>query len=96
MKKTKMEFISFIAANPLAGELIPGTGGARKIRWASDAHQGKRGGVRVIYYFHNQTMPIFLFTLYAKNQKSNLTMAEQNELQTIIKLLVKTYGEHHE
>jgi len=48
----RLEFISFIAQNPEAGHLIPGSGGVRKVRW-SRAGAGKRGGVRVIYYFHD-------------------------------------------
>ena len=85
------EFIDYIAKNPLDGDLIPGTGGARKIRWASNAHQGKRGGARIIYYYHDQNMPIFLFTAYTKNQKENLTMAEKATLHKVIKLIVNTY-----
>lgn len=84
-------FINFIAANPMAGDIIVGTGGARKARWTSDSHQGKRGGARVIYYFHDQTIPVFLFTAYGKNVKANLLKAERNALQTIIKQIVNTY-----
>jgi hypothetical protein len=84
-------FIDFIAKNPLSGDLIPGTGGARKIRWQSEQHQGRRGGARVIYYYHDQDMPIFLFTAYKKNQKENLTAAEKNALKKIISMIVKIY-----
>lgn len=90
-ESSKGEFISFIAENPLAGDLIPSTGGARKLRWASNSHQGKRGGVRVIYYFHDKEIPIFLFTVYAKNQKSNLSAVEKGILYKIIKMIIKTY-----
>lgn len=86
-------FISHIAANPLQGELVVGTGGIRKIRWAADAHQGKRGGVRVLYYYHNQSIPIFLFTVYGKSKKANLTQAERNVLKTIISKIVLAYEE---
>ena len=58
---SRESFISYIAEYPLDGDLIPETGGARKIRWASDSHRGKRGGARIIYYFHSENMPIFLF-----------------------------------
>ncbi len=85
------EFIHYIAANPEAGKIITSTGGARKVRWASDENQGKRGGVRVIYYYHNVEMPIFLFTVYAKNQKESLKNAEKSALKQIIKQLVNTY-----
>jgi mRNA-degrading endonuclease RelE of RelBE toxin-antitoxin system len=89
---TKIEFINYIAANPTNGSLIQGTGGARKIRWGSDKHKGKSGGVRIIYYYHNHNMPIFLFTVYPKNKKDNLTNAECNELKLIIKELIKIYN----
>lgn len=52
-------FIEHIAANPLAGDLIVGTGGARKIRWTGDHKKGKSGGARIIYHYHGQSMPIF-------------------------------------
>jgi hypothetical protein len=90
-KQAKDEFIDFIAKNPFAGDLIPGTGGARKIRWQKNIHDGKRGGVRIIYYYYDQTLPIFLFTVYAKNDRSNLTMNEKAILQNIIKSIVESY-----
>jgi mRNA-degrading endonuclease RelE of RelBE toxin-antitoxin system len=89
-------FIDFIAANPLQGNLIQGTGGARKIRWASNAYGGKRGGVRVIYYYYSPDIPIFLFTAYGKNVKDNLTMREKGELKSIIKLLINNYEEYED
>lgn len=93
IKDTKDEFVEFIASSPLAGELIKRTGGARKIRWSSGDNKGKRGGVRVIYYYHDENIPIFLFTVYGKNKKSDITDKEQNILKAIIKELVETYHE---
>lgn len=94
---SRESFINYIAQNPLDGDLIQETGGARKIRWTSNSHQGKRGGARIIYYYHNQNMPIFLFTAYAKNERANLTKEEKKALKTIIKSIVKIYGgTHHE
>lgn len=90
--EVKDGFINFIAKNPLAGELISGTGGARKIRWQVEAHKGKRGGARVIYYYHDQNMPIFLFTAYKKNQKEDLSTAEKTTLRKIINMIVEAYG----
>lgn len=90
--KTRESFIDFIAKNPLEGDLIQGTGGARKIRWQVEEHKGKRGGARVIYYFHDQDMPIFLFTAYKKNQKEDLTASEKIALRKIIKLIASAYG----
>jgi hypothetical protein len=46
----------------------------------------------VIYYFHSEAFPVFLLTVYAKNQKANLTKAERNELKALVPMLIKTYG----
>lgn len=90
-------FINFIAENPLEGDLITGTGGARKIRWTADINQGKRGGARIIYYYHNQKIPIFLFTAYGKNNKGNISQAEKKALKVIINAIVRVYEEiNHE
>ena len=64
-------FIDFIARNPEKGRLIEGTGGVRKVRWSREG-MGKSGGVRVIYYFYNETLPIFLMDIYAKSAKGDL------------------------
>lgn len=95
MRETNQnEFVNYIAGNPLKGALIVGTGGARKIRWAADIHQGKSGGARVIYYYHNQSIPIFLFTAYGKGKKANITQNERNLLKTIISKIVQIYEEN--
>lgn len=89
--RERLDFINFIAKNPLEGDLIKGTGGARKIRWHVDANKGKSGGARIIYYYHNEDVPIFLLTAYKKNQKENLTEAEKIIVRKIIKLLATEY-----
>lgn len=86
----RTEMISFLAANPDAGDIMPGTGGARKLRWRAQG-RGKRGGVRVIYYYHNESLPLFLLNVFAKNEKANLTKAERNEMQTLLPRLVAGY-----
>ena len=53
------EFVDFIARNPEAGDLIPASGGVRKVRWGRHG-SGKRGGVRVIYFYHDPGMPLYL------------------------------------
>jgi hypothetical protein len=62
------EIINFIAANPLAGDEISGTGGARKVRFARPG-RGKSGGYRVITFFSGANIPVFLITVFAKNEK---------------------------
>jgi hypothetical protein len=51
------EMIGFPAANPDAGDIMPDTGGGRKLRWRAPG-RGKRGGARVIYYFYNDSLPL--------------------------------------
>lgn len=89
--RERQNFINFIAENPLKGDLIQNTGGARKIRWQADQHKGKSGGARIIYYFYDEDIPIFLFTAYKKNQKIDLTAAEKIALRKVIKLIVAEY-----
>ena len=71
---------------------MQGTGGIRKLRWAKNS-KGKSGGVRVIYYFHNDSMPLFLLSLFGKNEKANLSHSECNLLAKFISTLVKNYGD---
>ncbi len=61
----RQEFVDHIARNPEAGDLIPDTGGVRKVRWRRQG-MGKRGGARVIYFYHNPATPLFLLMIYAK------------------------------
>jgi hypothetical protein len=78
--------IDYLAAHPKAGDLLEGTGGIRKLRWGHDGH-GKSGGVRVIYYFHSEAMPLYLLTLFAKNERANLSKAQRNALAGLVDAL---------
>jgi mRNA-degrading endonuclease RelE of RelBE toxin-antitoxin system len=80
------EFIDYIAKNPKAGDIIAGTAGVRKVRWGSK-NKGKSGGVRVIYYFYNENAPVFLLTVYGKNEKSNLTAEQKHQISTLAQIL---------
>ena len=64
-------FCAWIAANPEAGDVIPGSGGCRKVRW-SRTGSGKRGGVRVIYFTRLASGEIWLLVIYAKNVQGNI------------------------
>ena len=57
-EEQKRELIDFLATHPDAGDEIPGTGGVRKVRFAASG-RGKRGGARVIYYYLDETIPIY-------------------------------------
>ncbi len=65
------EFCAWISVNPEAGDVVPGTGGVRKVRW-SQAGRGKRGGVRVVYYNQLAEGRVWLLLIYAKSARDNL------------------------
>ncbi len=89
----RIRLVTFIAANPLFGDIIPETGGVRKFRWALPGG-GKRGGGRVIYYFHGDSLPLFLLAAYGKNEKANLTRAERNAMAKLVPALVSDYAKN--
>ncbi|WP_202300845.1 type II toxin-antitoxin system RelE/ParE family toxin [Dryocola clanedunensis] len=73
-------FQAFLTLSPLSGDVIPHTGGLRKVRWRSK-YQGKRGGVRVIYFYKAQNDIIRLLLIYAKGVKDNLSESEKRFLR---------------
>ena len=79
-----------LSIHPKSGAVMLGTGGVRKLRWARKG-KGKRGGVRVIYFFYDEDIPLFLLTIFGKGEKENLSKAERNELAKLVKILIKTY-----
>ena len=87
----KADLITYLSAFPNSGMLIQGTGGIRKLRWARSG-RGKSGGVRVIYYFHDFEMPLYLLTLFGKNEETNLSRAERNILSKAVKRLVNIWS----
>ena len=78
----KRELIDFLAANPLAGEVIPGTGGVRKLRFRV-AGGGKRGGGRVIYYYLDDRSPLYALLAYAKSARTDLTPEERRAVAAL-------------
>jgi hypothetical protein len=86
----RAEIVDFIAANPTAGDEISGTGGARKVRFARRG-QGKSGGYRVITFYSGVDIPVFLITMFAKNEKSNISQAEKNAMRKGLKALAEHY-----
>jgi hypothetical protein len=82
----RMEVVEYLSANPKAGDLMQGTGGVRKLRWGRGG-RGKSGGVRVIYYFHSDAIPLYLLTVFGKNERANLSKAERNELAGLVRML---------
>ncbi len=77
------QFVNWIALNPLAGDVIPGSGGLRKVRWAASG-RGKRGGARVIYYNLLQNGTIWLLMAYTKAKLDKLPPSMLKELKNAI------------
>ena len=82
--------VSYLAANPLAGDEIRGTGGCRKVRVAGRG-KGKSGGYRTITFYSGEQLPLFLLTVFAKGEKANLSVSECNALGAITKKIVEAY-----
>lgn len=83
--------IAYLAANPTVGDVIPGTSGVRKLRWRLEG-RGKRGGARIIHFFHSASLPLFLLTAFAKNERTDLSQADRDSFRKLTKALVDTYG----
>jgi hypothetical protein len=74
-----------LVADPEAGDPMPGTGGFRKMRWADTRRgKGRRGGLRIVYYYFHSDRQIWLMTLYSKNEASDLTVQQKKALKVAI------------
>jgi hypothetical protein len=81
-----LQLQQLLMRNPEAGALIPGTGGLRKLRFADEQRgKGKRGGLRVIYYWWYGRFQFWLFTVYDKDEASDLTKSQREMLKQMIK-----------
>ena len=78
--------VSYLAENPTAGDVIQGTGGCRKLRWAGRG-RGKSGGYRTITFYSGVMMPVYLLTVFGKGEKANLSDAECNALRALTKAI---------
>lgn len=77
------ELQSYLLESPDAGEVIKGSGGIRKLRWAVEG-KGKRGGLRIIYFLAPANQRFLMLTLYAKNELEDLTTQETKLLKKIV------------
>ncbi|OHC80986.1 MAG: hypothetical protein A3G73_00205 [Rhodospirillales bacterium RIFCSPLOWO2_12_FULL_67_15] len=75
--------VDFLAYSPEAGVLIRGTGGLRKLRVGAQG-RGKRGGARVIYYYHSEAMPLYLLLAYSKSERDDLTPDQRKALMAVV------------
>jgi hypothetical protein len=86
-EKDRAALILYLATNPQAGVVMPETGGVRKLRWALPG-RGKSGGARVIYYYHNESIPLYALNIFAKNQKANLSAAEKKSAHKTVAAII--------
>lgn len=84
----RAELVVYLAYHPAAGVVIPGAGGVRKLRWGLEG-RGKRGGARVIYFYHDMEMPLYLLTAYAKNEREDLDQLEIKATRKLAAVLVE-------
>ena len=78
--------MNFIARNPEAGDVIADTGGLRKVRWGRGG-SGKRGGVRVIYFYHDADLALYLLMVYAKARQEDLSADEKRAVRKLVGIL---------
>lgn len=89
-EEERAQLVDYLAYNPEAGDLISGTGGVRKLRWGL-AGRGKRGGARVVYFYHSAQLPLFALTAYAKSERTDLSQADRNGFRRLTKVLAGSY-----
>jgi len=82
-EQEKIGFINWIAANPLAGDVIPNSGGCRKVRWSRKG-MGKRGGTRIIYFNQMEKGVIWLLVIYAKSVRGNIPASILKQIRETI------------
>lgn len=90
-EQEREDLVTYLAAHPNTGVIMEGTGGIRKLRWARTG-----GGLRVIYYFHDESMPLYLLTAFGKNEKPNLSKEERNLLAKAVRELVAFWRQRNE
>jgi hypothetical protein len=86
----RMAIVERLADHPTCGVVIPGSGGLRKVRFGFGA-RGKSGGARIIYLFSGESLPVFILTVFAKNEKANLSPAERNALAKMVAGMIENY-----
>ena len=88
------ELQTALMVDPEAGDVIEGTGGLRKLRFSDKRRgKGKRGGLRIVYYWWDQGLQYWLFTLYDKDEASDLTASQRKILKEMIKAELKARSE---
>ena len=83
----------YMQQHPEAGDVMPRTGGFRKLRWFDERRgKGKRGGLRVIYYWLRRDLQFWMFAIYDKDELENLTSEQEKTLKRAIEAELKVRG----
>ncbi len=85
-----LELISYLSVFPESGKLIKGTGGLRKLRWGSD-NKGKRGGCRIIYYYFNSNVPLYILYGFRKGEMEDLSEEARSLLSDLALQYQRSY-----
>lgn len=88
-EEQRIELVDFISVNFEKGDVMAGTGGVRKIRFAHQSGKGKSGASRVVYLVIDEFGYIHLLDIFEKNEKSNLSQGEKNEIKKLVEILKK-------
>lgn len=83
--------VNFLAYNPESGKIIPNTNGIRKLRWNMKG-KGKSKGMRIIYYFHDLNMPLFMLAVYSKGETLRLSRREEMKMSRLVDQLKSQYS----
>lgn len=86
----RVALIDYLAAHPMAGDLMQGTGGARKLRWGAKG-KGKSGGARAVTFYAGPDVRVFLMAIFGKGDRVNLSKAERNELRDVLASIAAAY-----
>ena len=86
----RTELINLIASDPTRGNVIAGTGGVRKLRFARSG-QGKSGSYRAVYYYYDENNPVLLFTVFGKNERANISTAEKQALYQLVQAIKQEF-----
>jgi hypothetical protein len=89
----RLYIVTYLAARPEAGDIIAGSGGAKKIRFAGRG-KGKSGGYRVVTFYAGKDIPLFLLDIYGKDTQANLSKATLNELRRVLTALPRIWREN--
>ncbi len=90
-ERERADIVTLLAERPDLGDVIPGTGGVRKVRVAAQG-RGKSGGVRVVTFYSGPNLPVFLLTVYAKGVRADLKPAERAAFASLTKQIVEAYA----